>query len=324
MAALYEWVSGFEEAIALRDELWDPEEYPDLSDEKKEELYHSIMTIQGLVDPVEAMDYFEDMPDELFQEAFSGLDSELSDREAQIQIFLMASLPLAIETLQDHARVVEKKRQRQLTGSKTPIPIRSAKIGRNDPCPCNSGKKYKKCCGSRDDKQAIFPGDISNKKSNVIHVDFPQHGKKKSSPAPVYQLKVALQGAKPPIWRRIQVPGDITLEQLHNVLRSAWTGKTCTCTSSLLIEPVTASLTARIFGKPAGQKTRQNLPCMILMKKSAHTSNISTTSAINWVHRITVEEVLPAQRGKPSPVLFTGRRASAGRYRRHSSLHAHP
>lgn len=24
----------------------------------------------------------------------------------------------------------------------------SAKIGRNDPCPCGSGKKYKKCCGS--------------------------------------------------------------------------------------------------------------------------------------------------------------------------------
>ena len=24
----------------------------------------------------------------------------------------------------------------------------SAKVGRNDPCPCNSGKKYKKCCGA--------------------------------------------------------------------------------------------------------------------------------------------------------------------------------
>lgn len=22
------------------------------------------------------------------------------------------------------------------------------KIGRNDPCPCGSGKKYKKCCGN--------------------------------------------------------------------------------------------------------------------------------------------------------------------------------
>lgn len=26
-------------------------------------------------------------------------------------------------------------------------PIHSQKIGRNDPCPCGSGKKYKKCCG---------------------------------------------------------------------------------------------------------------------------------------------------------------------------------
>jgi hypothetical protein len=26
-------------------------------------------------------------------------------------------------------------------------PAVSAKVGRNDPCPCGSGKKYKKCCG---------------------------------------------------------------------------------------------------------------------------------------------------------------------------------
>ncbi len=31
----------------------------------------------------------------------------------------------------------------------TPQPARSGttKVGRNDPCPCGSGKKYKKCCG---------------------------------------------------------------------------------------------------------------------------------------------------------------------------------
>jgi uncharacterized protein YchJ len=28
-----------------------------------------------------------------------------------------------------------------------PVPIRVVKIGRNVPCPCGSGKKYKKCCG---------------------------------------------------------------------------------------------------------------------------------------------------------------------------------
>lgn len=26
-------------------------------------------------------------------------------------------------------------------------PIKTEKTGRNDPCPCGSGKKYKKCCG---------------------------------------------------------------------------------------------------------------------------------------------------------------------------------
>ncbi|SER79631.1 YecA family protein [Salipaludibacillus aurantiacus] len=26
-------------------------------------------------------------------------------------------------------------------------PVRSEKVGRNEPCPCESGKKYKKCCG---------------------------------------------------------------------------------------------------------------------------------------------------------------------------------
>ncbi|MBQ8949885.1 MAG: SEC-C domain-containing protein [Eubacterium sp.] len=26
--------------------------------------------------------------------------------------------------------------------------VKPAKVGRNDPCPCGSGKKYKKCCGA--------------------------------------------------------------------------------------------------------------------------------------------------------------------------------
>ncbi len=30
-----------------------------------------------------------------------------------------------------------------------------AKIGRNDLCPCNSGKKYKKCCMARDEAAAL-------------------------------------------------------------------------------------------------------------------------------------------------------------------------
>jgi len=37
---------------------------------------------------------------------------------------------------------------------KTPVKKGSAsKVGRNDPCPCGSGKKYKKCCGATEENQ---------------------------------------------------------------------------------------------------------------------------------------------------------------------------
>ena len=34
-------------------------------------------------------------------------------------------------------------------GKPKPIVNPGSKLGRNDPCPCGSGKKYKKCCSSR-------------------------------------------------------------------------------------------------------------------------------------------------------------------------------
>jgi hypothetical protein len=43
--------------------------------------------------------------------------------------------------------------------------------------------------------------------------------------APVYELKIVLLGAKPPIWRRLRVPGDANLGWLHAVIQVAmgWT-----------------------------------------------------------------------------------------------------
>ena len=56
------------------------------------------------------------------------------------------------------AREIERRQQRQQrdlqyqTGpaqAEAPKPVRAgAKVGRNDPCPCGSGKKYKKCHGA--------------------------------------------------------------------------------------------------------------------------------------------------------------------------------
>jgi len=54
----------------------------------------------------------------------------------------------------------------------------------------------------------------------------PAKRKKSGPPAPAYRIKVSLRDAKPPIWRRLEVPGDISLADLHEVIQVAfgWRG----------------------------------------------------------------------------------------------------
>jgi preprotein translocase subunit SecA len=44
------------------------------------------------------------------------------------------------ENVQYHDNESAQKKQETVRRS-------APKVGRNDPCPCGSGKKYKKCCG---------------------------------------------------------------------------------------------------------------------------------------------------------------------------------
>ena len=53
----------------------------------------------------------------------------------------LEQLPMAVQTIaaywQSSGRALPRRE-----------PLRSVKVGRNEPCPCGSGKKFKKCCGS--------------------------------------------------------------------------------------------------------------------------------------------------------------------------------
>ena len=41
----------------------------------------------------------------------------------------------------------EKRKQIKKDYNRSKIVVKDEKVGRNDPCTCGSGKKYKKCCG---------------------------------------------------------------------------------------------------------------------------------------------------------------------------------
>lgn len=45
--------------------------------------------------------------------------------------------------------ILDEKRRKEIRKeyNKSGMVINDEKIGRNEPCPCGSGKKYKKCCG---------------------------------------------------------------------------------------------------------------------------------------------------------------------------------
>ena len=47
--------------------------------------------------------------------------------------------------------IFSKERQKELylEQKKSGTIVKGPKIGRNDPCPCGSGKKYKQCCGRK-------------------------------------------------------------------------------------------------------------------------------------------------------------------------------
>ena len=48
----------------------------------------------------------------------------------------------------DNLLTQERRKELFLEQRKSGTVVKDKKVGRNDPCPCGSGKKYKKCCGN--------------------------------------------------------------------------------------------------------------------------------------------------------------------------------
>lgn len=82
-----------------------------------------------------------------------ALFEELMDRIREETLTTLSRIPVLRQRSEDETLSKKKKRAMQFSHgeeSEKPETVRRAgkKIGRNAPCPCGSGKKYKKCCGA--------------------------------------------------------------------------------------------------------------------------------------------------------------------------------
>jgi len=124
------------------------------------------------------------------------------------------------------------------------------------------------------------------------------------SPA-IYQLKVTLVGARPPIWRRLLVPAELTLAQLHAVLQAAMDWE-----NSHLHD---FRIGRQRFGPPdpggwgSAINERKARLCDVLGGqggKAVYTYDFGDS----WEHAITVEKVLPPELGVSYPACTGGKR----------------
>ncbi|NLA84162.1 MAG: preprotein translocase subunit SecA, partial [Clostridiales bacterium] len=75
---------------------------------------------------------------EMFHEMIRGIQEEV------VSLLYRIRIKNDMPKREKAAEPIEAGRGNQ---AKKPI-VRDKKVGRNDPCPCGSGKKYKKCCGA--------------------------------------------------------------------------------------------------------------------------------------------------------------------------------
>lgn len=85
------------------------------------------------------------------------MDTLTEDSQISLSINFEKLFKLMIEYKAEHLSSLpqwdgifdeETRKKLTLEQKRSKTIVKGEKIGRNDPCPCGSGKKYKKCCGA--------------------------------------------------------------------------------------------------------------------------------------------------------------------------------
>jgi uncharacterized protein len=116
------WIAGFEKAVKLRPAAWLPLVS---ADSRTAQAWRGLKNLAELASS----------PMRRSEEEYNALTEGVPDKIAGWVLDL------------NEWRLAHYQPPAVLRTETNPFAARSGKVGRNDPCPCGSGKKYKKCCG---------------------------------------------------------------------------------------------------------------------------------------------------------------------------------
>lgn len=133
----------------------------------------------------------------------------------------------------------------------------------------------------------------------------PPKRKKADGVAPIQQIKVSLRGARPPIWRRLEVPADTSLARLHTLIQIAFDWND----SHLhVFETPYGS-----FGRPdpeLGHRAASRVTLEQVAPAVGDKLRYTYDFGDNWEHDILVERVLDRDASVTYPRCVGGRRAA--------------
>lgn len=120
----------------------------------------------------------------------------------------------------------------------------------------------------------------------------------------IFQLKIQLLGVRPPVWRRVLVPGEITLAELHDVIQTAM-GWSDSHLHAFEVGETRYAVPDPDWGvDDIEDESRAKL---FRVAEECGRLRYSYDFGDGWEHDVTVEKVLDPRPGTPYPSCIAGR-----------------
>ena len=126
----------------------------------------------------------------------------------------------------------------------------------------------------------------------------------------IYQLRITLQWIDPPIWRRILVPGDITLAKLHHVIQTVMGWENLHLHQFRLGEEIYGGpeLTGDDFyDPPVKDESKATLNQVAPVKGNSFFYEYDFGDS--WIHEVVVEIIIDPDPDQIYPICLDGKRA---------------